>query len=795
MYKTIIILLIIISMFTILSSAEFDTYSVATTDGFLSTIINPAALGFGNAGGIGYVQHYYDNHFRKNYYDFILNFDNLGYNYSKRPNDYLHRIALGTRLDETNFYLGSDYEWNHNRHAFNSSVLYRPWDFLSLGANWKNTFKSNDSIVLGLAIRPLGYISDFWTGLTLSYDKVYANDNWDDGILTLHLEPLEGFSFLFSNNFNTEEYSAGLSLNLSHFNFGATYSKDEINRGISYANISHKTFKNVLTKEKQNKFYNYKLKGNIVDQNPRTKFGPFTVITAKDKTLSSVLKTIKELKKEEKVKGLVFKSGNIITNRASYKELQKALLDFKDCGKKIVYYFENTSNMNYTLAAAVADKIYLNPGGSLGLNGISITIPYLKDLLDTLGVEVVNFRSHDFKTAGNILSETSMTEAEREMYDRMLSDLYEEMVSAISIGRKIEQQKVEIIIDDGPYFIAQKCLDNGLVDGLIYEDEIDDKLEEDFGEVEVIDKYKTDYVRKDWSDQRRDKIAIIYAVGSIHSGEGVPGKSIGSKTLTKYIKDAREDDSVKGIILRVNSGGGSSLASDIIAHEVEKCTKGENAKPIIASMSGAAASGGYYISCPADKIIAQPETITGSIGVIAILPNLSELYDKIHINWDTVKKGENADIFSMSRKMTTAEKEKIEKSVKNTYCEFVDIVAQNRDMSREQVHKVAKGRVWTGKSAKELGLIDDLGGLEYAIELMKSMCNIRDEDDIFVTEYPLKEESFMTINLSTENLFSPLKIKLPRHLTKLEDMTEDWKKYDSEHILYLYPFEFWKNIE
>ncbi|MBS3741365.1 MAG: signal peptide peptidase SppA [Candidatus Cloacimonetes bacterium] len=795
MKKILIFWAILLVFSTSLVASSFNDFSVATTDDFLSTLVNPAAMGFGNAGGMGYVQHFFDDKFEQEAYDFIINFDNLGYSYSKRPHDYWHRIALGSRLGKSNFYVGSDYEWNKNEAAFNSSFLYRPWDFLSVGANWKKTFKSDNSVRLGFALRPLGYVSDFWTGLTLAYDRTYADEEWNKGVLSVELEPAAGFKFNFSNDFEKEEYSTGVSISFSNFRLGGNYSKNDVSQGLTYANISARKFKNSLQTVEQNKFYNYKLKGKVVDQKTSKKIGPIRIVSADEKTLSEALETIKELKEDKRIMGLVFKSGNISASRANFQEIGDALIDFKKEGKKVVYYFENTTNVNYSLAASVADKIYLNPGGSLLLNGISITSPYIKNLLDTLGVEVLNFRSHAYKTAGNMFTEKHMTEEERQVYEKMLSDLYEDMVERISIGRGMTIKEVRSIIDAGPYFIASKAKEKNLVDDLIYEDEIEQKLKQEFGENEIIDKYKQNHVRKDWSDEKKDKIAIIYASGTIHSGEGVPGKTIGSKTLTKYLKEAREDDSIKGIILRVNSGGGSALASEIIAHQVQKCKKGENAKPIIASMSGAAASGGYFISSPADKIIAQSETITGSIGVIALVPNFTELYRKIHINWDTVKKGENADIFATDSPLTDSAKEKIRGSVEHSYWAFVDAVAQGRDMSREQVHKIAQGKVWTGKSAKELGLVDELGGIDYSIKVLREMCNIPPKEEIEVVQYPRAEAGIMTIDLSSGMSLLKNEVELPAQLKNFTKMIEKWQKFNDERILYLYPYEFWQDTE
>ncbi len=326
-----------------LQANEDIKFSVANTDGIFSTMVNPAALGFGNAGGVGYVQYFSEDKFEKEHYDFIINFENLGYSYSHSNDNYLHRIALGSRLGDTNLYLGSDYEWTDKADAFNSSLLFRPWDFLSIGSLWKNSFKSDQSLKLGFSLRPLGYISDFWTGLTFSYDRAYSESDWSKGVLSVELEPAAGFKFSFHNDFQNEEYSADFSFSFSHFKIGSNYNKNGDSDGFSYVNISKKRFKNCLSTSEQNKFYNYKLKGEVVDQKPTRKIGPFRIVSSQGRSLSEILRTIRELKNNKEIKGIVFKSGNISTNRASFHEIQDALTDFKKSDKKIIYYFENTT--------------------------------------------------------------------------------------------------------------------------------------------------------------------------------------------------------------------------------------------------------------------------------------------------------------------------------------------------------------------------------------------------------------------------------------------------------------------
>jgi len=276
--------------------------------------------------------------------------------------------------------------------------------------------------------------------------------------------------------------------------------------------------------------------------------------------MEEIIEKVKTLKNDDRISGIVFQAGNLSVGLAKFQELQDAFLDFKSTGKKIIFYYDYISNSNYVFASSVADKIYLNPGGILDLRGISASIPYIKGLLDTLGIEVIRFQSHAYKNAANMFTETHMTEAEREMYEDFLSELYAQIVLMISEGRNMTDEQVRTAIDNGPYLLAERALEAGLVDGLIYRDQLEDTLKTLYGDVQITNKYKIPENRVDWSDDPTAKIAVIYAVGYIHSGESVPGKSIGDKTYMEAIEQARKDPSIKGIILRIDSGGGSSLA-------------------------------------------------------------------------------------------------------------------------------------------------------------------------------------------------------------------------------------------
>jgi protease-4 len=360
------------------------------------------------------------------------------------------------------------------------------------------------------------------------------------------------------------------------------------------------------------------------------------------------------------------------------------------------------------------------------------------------------------------------------------------MVKMIETGRgKKLTKSAQQVIDEGPYFIAENALQAGLVDKLMYEDELKEMIKSNFGNWKEITQPLPDFVKQNWSEPAKDKVAMIYAVGNIHMGKGKNGKTIGSETTAKAIRKAREDKSMKGIIIRVDSGGGSALASDIIAREIALCNEGKNKKPVIISMAGAAASGGYYISAFADKIVAQPATITGSIGVVGIIPNFSEMYKKIGLNWSTVKTGQQADFAATHRPFTEKEKQMISSSIEHVYWSFADVVAKGRKMTREAVHEIAKGRVWTGKQAYDRGLVDELGGMKKAKELMTKAAGLKHDIELVEFEYSDKSFEINPLALMSANVLE----QLPEELTNTLNQLADINSYGNEKVLLLMPYQ------
>lgn len=788
-------LLVIFSFLAYLSPAqniELFPFSTAATDNLFAAKINPAALSFGNAGGFGML---INNDFLAHQEEFSLffNFTNLAYILEQNKDNFFHTVALSQKIIK-NLYLGSAFNWtdtDFSRSNQTLSILTRPLDSISLSAQLNRSYKADFEYLLGFAFRPLFFSGYFKDRLTLSADIVYE-DAWQDPTFTLQSELADGISLNLGYHTGEQLFSLNVEISLSHLQAGSItpFNQDYRPKQSSYYfNLSAKKRRSIMV-PRTDYFFNYKPGPKIVEQKKETRIGPFYLVSG-EKTIYEVLSEIEELSREKWLKGIIFENYNFQTSYAGLLEIREALQDFKATGKKIVFYFERADKFNYILAASVADKIYLHPQGSINLSGFSTSQPYLKDLLAELGIEVINFRSHNYKTAGNMFSESSMTEEEREVLKELFGVFHNQAAEMIKEGRSERLLKPVIeIIDDGPYLIAGKALENGLVDELIYQDQVEEKIRELFSIAGIVDNPGAPKARYDWSDKPTSKVALICATGSIHSGESLLGQSIGSKSLALSIKEAREDNSIEGIILRVDSPGGSALASDVIAREIDLCRKGYRAKPVVVSMGGVAASGGYYISCLANKIIAQPVTITGSIGVIGLTVNLEELFEKIKVNWSTVKTGKHADIGSLHRPMSEEEKDIIRGRITDTYQGFTELVAQGRDLDIDEVRRIAQGRVWSGQEAEKLGLIDEIGGYRKAIEVLKELASIN--RDVELIAFPNRMGIPLSLDSSLVSELFDMKNKnnLPEKLDSLLKLADIYGRFGDETVLLILPYKF-----
>jgi protease-4 len=473
--------------------------------------------------------------------------------------------------------------------------------------------------------------------------------------------------------------------------------------------------------------------------NPLADLDLFNPEPKKQLELKAILDNIEKAKFDDNIIAIYINSPVVNAGLSQTEEIRNKLLEFKKTGKPIVAYSEVYSIKNYFLSS-VADKIYMNPIGGIDHKGLSATVMFFKGLLEKLNIDLQIFRLGKFKSAIEPFTLDKMSNENREQLKLMLNSINNNIMDSISSQRQIPFEMVKKHANQLTLNSAEICLEKGYIDHLIYEDQVEDSLIA----IGTNKKLKTislkgySSVKSKLKDISRNKIAIIYATGEINSGKGDVA-SIGSKTTSAAIKKAREDKKVKAIILRVNSPGGSALASDVIWRETKLAQK---EKPLVVSMGDYAASGGYYIACAADKIIANPTTLTGSIGVFGMIPNMQNFYkSNFGITVDTVKTNTYADM-GTSRKLSTFEKNKVQESVKNIYSTFISRVSDGRDMTTVDVDAIGQGRVWSGYDAKDIGLVDLYGGLETAIVIAAELAEV---DDYRVISLPKIEDPFTKI--------------------------------------------------
>jgi len=449
-----------------------------------------------------------------------------------------------------------------------------------------------------------------------------------------------------------------------------------------------------------------------------------------DQSLSNLILQFKKAKVDNRIKVIMLDINMSGIGWGKSEEIRDAIADFRSSGKPVYAYMEYGMNKEYYIASA-CDKIYVAPPGELFINGLAADVMFFRGSLDKLGIYPDIFQIGKYKSVGDTFTQKQMTDAHREFMNSLLDDLFNRFVEAIGKGRGKSVEEVRAIIDNAPYNAA-KAKEAGLIDAVTYRDGLEKDLKSRLGYKE------TDELRvvrgSTYSDvepeslglDKGEKIAVIYATGDIGSGqsENSPrgNQSIGSDTLAKALNDARDDKSIKAIVIRVDSPGGSGLASDIIWHAVDAA---KQKKPVVISMSDVAASGGYYISASASKIIAEPSTITGSIGVVAGKPVMKGFYDWLGISNEYILRGKNAGMFRETEKFTPEERAKFEEWIKNTYYnDFVPKVAKGRNKDTAYVDSIAQGRVWTGAQGKERGLVDEFGGLDRAVEVAKGLAKI-----------------------------------------------------------------------
>lgn len=489
---------------------------------------------------------------------------------------------------------------------------------------------------------------------------------------------------------------------------------------------------------KKNSVLYLNLDQTITERTPENSFGElFGGSNDKSIGFNDVAKALKKAQNDDNIQAVYINVSAPNAGMATMLEVRNAILDFRKSKKPVIAYSETYSQGAYYLASA-ANKVYLNPEGDLTFKGFSSELMFFKGALEKLGIEAQIIRVGNYKSAVEPFINTKMSDYNREQVTAYVSSLYDTFLTGIAETRKLQKDSLYQIANQYKVQFPKDALAYKMVDGLKYKDEVLDELrnitgadkKKDINSVSINDYIKS--LPEQGTSSAKDKVAVIYANGDIVGGEG-SDEQIGSERISRAIRKARLDDDVKAIVLRVNSGGGSALASDVIWREMILSKK---VKPVIASFGDVAASGGYYIGCGADSIFVQPNTITGSIGVFGIIPNFQNLFNnKLGLTFDGVKTGEYADIMSVNRPLTPAERAIIQKGVNKTYDTFIGKVADGRKKTKAQVDSLGGGRVWIGKEAVKNGLADKLGGFDYAIAAAAKKAKL---SDYKVVEYPEK---------------------------------------------------------
>jgi protease-4 len=773
--------------------------SVSTSDDIWSLLYNPAGLGISRGFQFFYLHSYNDSSFDGDN-GLFASLGKLGFSVEWFGNNSTvsyrrYTLAQGISLSKK-VHLGTGYSWfgSNNQDydklsSWSLGLLVRPNQFLSYG------FKASElnrpafmgqrehiKFNYGLALRPkTDRITLAVEGITHEKQSFFADA---DFLFQAEAEIAPGLFLQGKIDDKGDNFFLGGKINLPNFSLGSLnffHKKEGLQSGVTYLGLSSQRHSTIL--QRKNNFLVMGLGGQLPEEARRGGF------RSKSKTLRQVLETIEKAKKDNAVSGLVVKIDPLDCGLGKIQELRNAFLDFKTSQKNLIVFMEVAGTKEYYLAS-VADKIIMLPSGYLDFAGLTAQVTFLKGTLDKLGIVADLEHVGKYKSASDLLTRDSMSEAHQEVVNSVLDDIFDQITAEIATDRGWTPELVKQKVDQGP-FTANEAFQAGLVDKLAFPDEIEEIINHTprkklslFETRPVLISEKSYISRKEYEQSWKvpPKIAVIYVTGMITSGGSgsdlIFGNTVGSQSIVGSIRQAKNDNSVKAIVLRVDSPGGSGLASDLIWRELQLAKK---KKPVFVSMSDYAASGGYFVSIPGEEILSNPGTLTGSIGVITGKFSLAGLYKKIGVNIQIQKRGEHPDIFTASRSFTDQERVIVRRQVNEFYTDFIGKVAQGRNLDTAYVDSIAQGRVWTGRQAKQNRLVDRFGGLAQAIQLAKSKAGITGDQEVEIVALPTYR--------------SPWPFGLDRALWFLEDLNQlqqIWKgdfSFENERIFYLSPYE------
>lgn len=482
-----------------------------------------------------------------------------------------------------------------------------------------------------------------------------------------------------------------------------------------------------------------RLRGELAEIAPGGVLGP---LLPSRPTVRALVEAINRASDDDRVEALLVVPTGAPRLWAKTQELRDAIVAFRASGKPAVAYLEYGGDREYYLASA-CDRVVLMPGSPLDLKGIASYELFLRGTLDRVGAYPDLVHIGDYKTAANTFTEKGFTPAHREMAESLTRDAFEQLVAGIADGRRLSVDEVRALIDEGP-FLPEEALRAGLVDALAYEDQLDDVAGLDGNRRNRVD--VDEYSRARQPRPRRvERLAVIYVVGTLVSGrtiDSAESEVSGSETLVEYIRRARDDERIRAVVLRVDSPGGSAIASEVVWRELMIA---RGTKPLVVSMSDMAASGGYYVAMPAHAIVAQPGTLTGSIGVLAGKLVTEGTLGKLGVGVDGVEAGRHAGMHSPARRYRPSEKAKLEDHLQAFYDQFVEKVAEARHSTPEKVDVIAQGRVWTGRQALDIGLVDELGGLDRALDIARQRARLPRGAAIELVVYPPRRSIYQLV--------------------------------------------------
>lgn len=723
--------------------------SVAVTDDAAALLTNPAALGRSNlAGGLFLWDHAEHDTTRALSAMFGGRGFALGYQIENpQKSSRLQRILIGTGgTGRGPLWIGSrsSYEWQRigRRGAawrWDMGLLFRPISALSVGVvardlNQDKLFEIpyKRTYTAGVAVRPLP--GNLRSRLSLYADATRPEDGpWRD-MSTLHTgfwaEVFDGISFGAAvdgpvERFSDERhFSFGVRFDYLHSSLSSTTVYDDRDQARRHVEAIHFTSTRQRTVVREKVFTRVRIEGRLGDASESGLPIPW-IGGPSQSSATPILRELENARKDPHVRGVLLELKPFSAGALS-DDIRDHIVRVREAGKPVVVFMKEMSSRSQLYVASACDRIVLDEMGSAALLGIRADIPYLGEMLDSLGIRFEKVAHGKYKTAGEELILSEPSEGQTEALNSIIDDINEHQLRLISQGRKIDRSALDDLVS-GKWWRADQALAAGLVDSLgdiRAARRILARLAGQKGEPEPVSARKWQYPDHDWVEG--PKVAIVWLDGAITSGESsggfLAGNTIGSETVVKQLRALEKRRDIKAVVLRIDSGGGDGLASDEIWRAVERLK--QKGKKVVSSMSRVAGSGGYYIACNSDKIMAEPTTITGSIGVLALKPELTGFYERRRIHMATFQRGDWMGLLSSNHPLTDEERAHVQGAIDDFYGKFLGRVSAGRGMTPEAIDAVAQGRIWTGAQAKEIGLIDELGGLTDAVDMARNLAGL-----------------------------------------------------------------------